>query len=148
MELTVKPTAPTLVEFQNKNVDVPEWRLQLKNSVLKRQNRASAEAANVDFSTAAPAKLVTSGANALKAEPLPEPAPVFHKNPTVNSALQRIQQSRRQFLVAAEPVEMEIAPVEIEAAPAKNYKFGSRQKQVKFCRSLPPKRNRRRLTRR
>ncbi|MET0753685.1 MAG: RDD family protein [Pyrinomonadaceae bacterium] len=123
MEIAVKPTAPTLVEFQNKNATVPEWRMQLKNSVLKRQNRAVAEAANTDFSTAAPAKLVTSGANALKVETLPEPAPVFHKNPTVNNALQRIQQSRRQFLVEETP--QEIAPVVelVEAAPAKSYPF-------------------------
>ena len=71
MELAVKPTAPTLVEFQNKKADLPEWRMQLKNSVLKRQNRANTEAANVDFSTVAPAKLVTSGANALKVRRFP-----------------------------------------------------------------------------
>jgi uncharacterized RDD family membrane protein YckC len=122
MEIPVKPTAPTLVEFHNKNATVPEWRMQLKNSVLKRQNRAVAEAANTDFSTAAPAKLVTSGANALKTETLPEPAPVFHTNPTVNSALQRIQNSRRRFL-ATEP-QQEIAPVAVvETAPAKSYPF-------------------------
>jgi uncharacterized RDD family membrane protein YckC len=122
MEIAVKPSAPTLVEFHNKNAAVPEWRMQLKNSVLKRQNRAVAEAANTDFSTAAPAKLVTSGANALKTEKIPEPEAVFHTNPTVNSALQRIQQSRRQFLPTETP--QEIAPVAVvEAAPAKSYPF-------------------------
>ena len=32
-EISVKHTAPTLVEFHSKNSTVPEWRLQLQNAV-------------------------------------------------------------------------------------------------------------------
>jgi uncharacterized RDD family membrane protein YckC len=121
-DISVKPTAPTLVEFHNKNATVPEWRLQLQNAVQQRQGRANMLANNMDSQTAPQAKLVTNGATALKPEPQPEPEPIFHANPTVNSALQRIQQSRRQFLVEEQA---EIAPVAVAApaAPAKNYPF-------------------------
>jgi len=120
-DISVKPTAPTLLEFQNKNATVPEWRLQLQNAVQQRQGRANMLANNADMQSAPQAKLVTNGATALKPEPQPEPEPVFHANPTVNSALQRIQQSRRQFLVEEQT---EIAPVEVApAVPAKSYPF-------------------------
>jgi uncharacterized RDD family membrane protein YckC len=92
MELAVKPTMPTLVEFRTEKATVPEWRLHLQNAVQQRQNRV-----NTDVQTQT--KLVTNGATALKTETRIEPEPVFHENPTVNSALQRIEQSRRRFLV-------------------------------------------------
>jgi uncharacterized RDD family membrane protein YckC len=119
-DISVKPTAPTLVEFHNKNATVPEWRLQLQNAVLQRQNR-STSITGFDQQPAPQAKLVTSGATALKPEPQPEPEPVFHANPKVNSALQRIEQSRRRFLVEEQTG---IAVAEVAApAPAKNYPF-------------------------
>lgn len=120
-DISVKPTAPTLVEFHNKNATLPEWRLQLQNAVLQRQNRAVQTAAGSDMPSAPQAKLVTSGANALKVEPQIEPEVVFHANPKVNSALQRIEQSRRKFLVEEQS---ETAVVETPtAAPGKNYPF-------------------------
>jgi uncharacterized RDD family membrane protein YckC len=121
-EISVKPTAPTLVEFHNKNATLPEWRLQLQNAVLQRQNRGVAATSGVEMQSAPQAKLVTSGANALKAEPVPEPSPILHENATVNSALQRINESRRKFLVEET---LEIAPVTeaAPAAPSKNYPF-------------------------
>jgi uncharacterized RDD family membrane protein YckC len=121
-DISVKPTAPTLLEFQNKNATVPEWRLQLQNAVQQRQGRANMLANNTDLQSASQAKLVTNGATALKPEPQPEPEPVFHANPTVNSALQRIQQSRRQFLVE-EQTEIALVEAAAPAAPAKNYPF-------------------------
>jgi uncharacterized RDD family membrane protein YckC len=121
-DISVKPTASTLVEFHNKNATVPEWRLQLQNAVLKRQNRSTIQIGSSEAMAAPQAKLVTNGATALKPEPQPETESVFHANPTVNSALQRIQQSRRQFLVEEKA---EIAPVvaTATAAPAKSYPF-------------------------
>ena len=120
-EIAVKATAQTLFEFQNKNATLPDWRLQLQNAVKKRQShqeivRSSNQAA------------MTSGANALKLQPQievelshPEPEILCHANPRVNSALQRIADSRRQFLLSDEP---EIAPIIEEiAAPIKNYPF-------------------------
>src|SRR5215204_440987 len=40
-DLRVKKTSPTLVEFQTKKATVPEWRLQLQNSVRQKADRRS-----------------------------------------------------------------------------------------------------------
>src|SRR5881392_3380409 len=58
-------TSPTLVEFQTKNATVPDWRLQLQNSVLQRKGGTINTNA---VSEPKQARLVTNGANALKAE--------------------------------------------------------------------------------
>ena len=121
-EIAVKTTAPTLVEFHSKNATLPEWRLQLQNAVRKRQ---SVEIMQANQGSGG----MTSGANALKIQPqyepemLPAPAPetISHANPTLNSALRRIADSRRQFLVTEE---IALAPIVAEtAAPTKNYPF-------------------------
>jgi uncharacterized RDD family membrane protein YckC len=116
-EIASKATSPTLVEFHNKNAAIPEWRLQLQNVVRQRQER---EAMEVETEAAQPVQLITNGANALKAEPVPEPVVYQHKNPTLNSALERIEKSRQQFL------EKEMPTVESPAPPLKankNYPF-------------------------
>lgn len=124
-EISVKPTAPTLVEFHNKNAALPEWRLQLQNVVRQRQARPKTENQDAAAALCAPPTIVaTDGANALKVEVQPEAEVIFHSNPKVNSALQRIQNSRRQFLVE-EKQEIEAAAVApaVAAAPNKNYPF-------------------------
>lgn len=122
-EISVKHTAPTLVEFHNKNAALPEWRLQLQNVVRQRQSRPKTENQDALSPTAAPTKVAVNGANALKAEAQPEPEAVFHQNPTVNSALRRIQSSRRQFLVEEKPEIAPVAAIAPAAAPSKNYPF-------------------------
>ncbi len=118
-EIAVKTTAPTLVEFQSKNAALPEWRLQLQNAVRQRR----------DIETNQRPMPMTSGALALKLQPniepeteiAPAPELVVHANPTLNAALQRIANSRRQFLVSEE---IEVAPIVAETpAPTKNYPF-------------------------
>jgi uncharacterized RDD family membrane protein YckC len=111
-EIRVKNTMPTLVEFHNKNATVPEWRLQLQNTVRMRNER------NVEtFSVQPPpaprlTNLVTNGATALKAEPFEQIAPmmavnaIVASNPTLAKAMQRIEASRKKFYV--EPIEPEI----------------------------------------
>lgn len=124
-ERIARHTSPTLVEFQNKNSNKPDWRIQLQNAV--RQRKSDVVAAE----TAAPfqAHLATNGANALKAQYVAEQAPaepsiaVATLNDHVNSqkvanALKRIEDSRRRFS-ADEPATVAAAP----AAPAKNYPF-------------------------
>ena len=119
-EISVKPTMPTLIEFQSKNATLPDWRLQLQNAVKKRQSQEAFRTSNQ--------VVMTSGANALKLQPqieietIPEPEIASHANPTVNSALQRIANSRRQFLMAEEA---EIAPVVIAETvpPTKQYPY-------------------------
>src|SRR6478672_11258970 len=52
-------TSPTLVEFQTKNASVPDWRLQLQNSV--RQRKGGGVNTNA-VSEPTQARLVTNGA--------------------------------------------------------------------------------------
>jgi hypothetical protein len=57
--------APTLVEFQNKNATLPDWRLKMQNAVRQRiENPAGEDGAPKE--TQHQTRLVTSGANALK----------------------------------------------------------------------------------
>lgn len=117
-EINAKKTNPTLVEFHNRNAMLPEWRLQLQNVVRQRQERGAT--ATVE-TAAAPVQLITSGANALKAEPIIEPQPILHPNPTLNSALERIEKSRRAFLKEEPPPVVEPTTAPIKAT--KNYPF-------------------------
>ena len=100
-EIAAKPTSPTLVEFQNKNALVPEWRLQLQNAVRKRVEGVSTmtTAPTIEAKPAVSrVHLPTSGANALKAEVVAEAEPVTNANPKLANALKRIEESRRRFL--------------------------------------------------
>ena len=119
-DIAAQPTSPTLVEFHSKNSTIPEWRLQLQNAVRQRQGQARIATEFVVEPDIAPrAKLVTSGANALKAEVVEAPKPATQKNPDLARALERIEQSRRKFLVEEEAAQS--AP----SAPktGKNYRF-------------------------
>jgi hypothetical protein len=129
-ELAAKPTSPTLVEFHSKNSPHPEWRLQLQNAIRKRKDRENPPTEKLDLPVAAPnkTKFVTSGANALKVEIAEERKPARQKNPTLNSALERIEKSRKKFLV--EEQEAPIEPV-VSARPAnKNFPFYIASKQA------------------
>ena len=91
-------TSPTLVEFQNKNATIPDWRLQLQNSVRQRKG-GTPQLADAVSEQAQP-RLMTNGAAALKAEIVEETsdAPTIHSNPKIANALKRIDQSRKAFL--------------------------------------------------
>lgn len=101
-EIMAKATSPTLVEFQNKNAVLPEWRLQLQNAVRMRQERAPAALMETAQTVAPRAALVVQGATALKSEPIEQPAPVLSDNPKLNAALQRIEASRQKYYAAEE----------------------------------------------
>ncbi len=102
-DLSAKLTNPALIEFHSKNAAVPEWRLQLQNAVRQRQelDRAQIDAGE-NLSVPPRARLVTSGANALKTETVEKPQQILHDNPDVARALQRIKDSRQKFLVKEE----------------------------------------------
>lgn len=94
-DLSVKKTSPTLVGFQSRNPTMPDWRLQLQNSIRQR-SAATPQATAVAADIAETAKKqITNDANALKTEAKPEPA---HPNPRVANALRRIEDSRKTFL--------------------------------------------------
>jgi uncharacterized RDD family membrane protein YckC len=111
--------SPNLVEFQNKNAMLPDWRLKVQNAVRQRLEHQPDEQKAIT-SAVYQTRLVTSGANALKAEIIEETAPPDSiKNEKVANALKRIEQSRKAFFVE------EAAEVSEESQPNqnKNYPF-------------------------
>ena len=97
-DLRTKKTSQILVEFQTKKATVPEWRLQLQNSVRQKvstNNRRDASADGNQTPQATPRS--TNGANALKVEYVEDEQPSRHQNPKVANALKRIEESRRAF---------------------------------------------------
>jgi uncharacterized RDD family membrane protein YckC len=97
-------TSPTLVEFQAKQTTVPDWRLQLQNSV--RQRRGSSTATVTPEAIPQQARLSTRGANALKAEPVAERKAEAQSplaDPRVAAALKRIDHSRKTFTPPSNP---------------------------------------------
>lgn len=141
-EINSKPTSPTLIEFHNKNSNVPEWRLQLQNVVRQRQEREnSATDKTISSYTTTTAtrktKLATNGANALIAEIIEEKKPALaKKNPTLNSALERIEKSRQKFLVSETedqfPEEAPTVTVNEPRPASKNYPFYIASKQTEI----------------
>lgn len=126
-EITIKMTSPTLVDFQRKDVGVPEWRLKVQNAVRKRQGQdeiltemavlpSARQSENSNLQPAPQKRLAISGANALKAEIVAEEVPSEQQNATLSSALQRIEKSRQKFL---EEEKAEVLP-EILAPPTNN----------------------------
>ena len=119
-DLAIKHTSPTLVEFQTKNATLPDWRLQLQNSVRQRNSGANREQPSADaVSVGYRKQLVTSGANALKPEYVEEAKPTVHQNLTVANALKRIEDSRRAFL----PEENKRIEVAAKSAVNRNFPF-------------------------
>lgn len=142
--LAAKKTSPTLVGFQPKKAALPEWRLQLQNSVRQRSAGLGSAAGTAEaVSSSFQKQLVTNGANALKADFVEEEKPVEHENPRVAKALKRIEESRKSFTPAETP--SSAAP---PLASARNYPFNvvsrssdvaTKQNPVKPDLSEPPK---------
>lgn len=107
-------TSPTLVGFQNPRSNVPDWRLQLQNSVRQRK---SEPAVDQPLIPGLHTHLVTNGNAALKAQYIPEPEPAAASNPRLANALKRIEDSRRKFAGESE------VPATTAATPAKSYPF-------------------------
>ncbi len=117
-DLAVSKTSPTLVEFQNKNASLPDWRLQLQNAVQQRKGGQSVISAQNDDRT-----YPTNGGAALKAEIVMPPAPEVAQNisdPRVANAMRRIDQSRQTF---SEPQVAPKKPVMARPAPARSFPF-------------------------
>lgn len=121
-KIMIKATSPTLVGFQNKNTNIPDWRLQLQNSVRKRLDyqKEPSERAEVTVSPRISRSMAISGATALKVGIVEETevaiAEVPKVNTTVGNALKRIEESRKKYLVK-EPVVQEVAKQPIAEQP-------------------------------
>jgi len=88
--LVAPKTSPTLVGFQSKSTEVPDWRLQMQNAVqLRRGVQPAAENA------AAPAPLVLTSRPAKQADPEPK---LEITDQRVANAMRRIEESRRSAL--------------------------------------------------
>jgi len=120
-DLRVKKTSPTLVDFQTNKATVPEWRLQLQNSVRQKvgtNRRADGDTEAPQASQSKPQS--TRGANALKVEFVEEDQPSSHANPRVASALKRIEESRRAFSNQSVPEQsLKVG----KASPGRNFPF-------------------------
>lgn len=100
--LRAPKTSPTLVDFQNKDAPLPEWRLQMQNAVRQRRGEIGVEAENVvQPSTAAGAPNLTRGAAAVQK---PEGPNLENADPRLAAALRRIQESQKKFLPNQPPV--------------------------------------------
>lgn len=112
--LSAAKTSPTLVEFQNKNAPLPDWRIHLQNAVQQRRGTKSIEAVEQPFSTMA--------ATALKAEVVQPTAAIDVDkivDPRVANAVRRINQSRSTFATATPASKKAVA----KPAPPKQYPF-------------------------
>jgi len=122
-EIAAKPTSPTLVDFQNKNATLPDWRLQLQNAVRKRTENVQIPETPVESKVAVSrVHLPTNGSAALKAEIVQEAEPVVSGNPKLANALRRIEESRKRFLTDDVKIE-ETAPKTAQPSQNKNYPF-------------------------
>jgi len=114
-ELNRQKTSKTLVEFQTKNPTIPDWRLQIQNAVRSRKSGTPAE-------TGYQTQLVTSGANALKAEYVERSESTEeskHEDQRIANALRRIADSRKTYL----PETIEDSFGTQKPATSRNYPF-------------------------
>lgn len=129
-DLGTKKTSPTLAEFVNKNSKIPDWRLQLQNTVRQRNGRHSVDPVSTN-AVSGQALTRTSGANALKldyaeAAKVPETAP--EPDTKLTNALKRIEASRRAYLPTEKAREgMRVAK---EASKKFPYKVVSRSEDL------------------
>ena len=92
-ELTKKETSPTLIDFQHKSPALPDWRLQLQNSIRKRSANTPSAAG------------VSSAAAVMQPSPPPAAEPTrkpiaqaeIPRNEKLTNALKRIEESRRVY---------------------------------------------------
>lgn len=99
-EISIKHTSPTLLEFQNKNAPLPDWRLQLKNAVQQRysESKQSVEKTVATETISAVPNYSTQGNAALKVQTDELHIPEDVDNAHLRNALARIESSRRKFL--------------------------------------------------
>ncbi len=92
-DLAAKKTSPTLAEFKTPNASLPEWRIQLQNSVRQRSGRSGDEAV---LTSAVSYRGTRGSATALKVQADQESENVIDQK--VANAIKRIEQSRRRYL--------------------------------------------------
>ncbi|MBX3244847.1 MAG: RDD family protein [Acidobacteria bacterium] len=117
-DLPPKCTSPTLVDFQPKHTMLPDWRLQLQNSVRMRSTggvRELALAGNESRQDESEPKITRTTTASKDASANANDTEQAAKNPMVANALRRIEESRKAYLP-----DKETRP---SAAPQRNYPF-------------------------
>ncbi len=132
-QIRVKQTVPTLVEFHSKTPVIPEWRLQLQNTIRRRTGEHPIEETSPSVAVASvPQRIsyaVAAGGNtaATSNNRIETPVminPKFASNPVLAKAMQRIELSRQQYYA---PEIQPIAEYSHTAAKRSSVNFQSRQ---------------------
>ncbi len=119
--LATPKTSPTLVDFQNKNQTLPDWRLQIQNAVRQRLGNVADDGSTTADVAAVRAPIAPRTALPHRPEPAAVRAPVpeiANADPRLSAALDRISKSRQAFL-AGEPK----APAPAKPAAPKSFPF-------------------------
>lgn len=88
-----KQTSPTLVDFQPTNPTIPDWRLQLQNSIRKRNLDPRSEPEVLAISEIAAVPAIPP----IPAKPAPQTAVPGIQNEKLANAIKRIEASKRAF---------------------------------------------------
>lgn len=103
-EIAPAKTNRTLVEFQHKQTELPEWRLQLRNAVRKRNGLEAQESASATLAAVASAEAEQEEKVALKPDVrIPVRKAIAAGNPTneiLSRALSRIESSRSRYYIS------------------------------------------------
>ena len=120
-EISSSKTSPTLVEFQNKNAKIPEWRLQLQNAV---RQRYKTEETSVKTASGKSSKKIShdlaftsDGNTAIKTDVENNPDSTKIDNYHLKKALERIESSRKKFLIADPPPSSEEPTLKSKSEP-------------------------------
>lgn len=98
--LKAPKTSPTLVDFQNKNAPLPEWRLQMQNAVRQRKGETGEENAKISQKPIVDAPAIARRPASARAEsaPKPESPALENADPRLAAALRRISESQKKYL--------------------------------------------------
>lgn len=96
--LVAPKTSPTLVEFQNKNSSLPDWRIQLQNAVQQRKGGINEDIATGNTGSHRKKNAVSPRKPQIVGATITEAAAAENSDPRVASAMRRIAESRNAFL--------------------------------------------------
>lgn len=119
--LTTAKTSPTLVDFQNKNGTLPDWRLQVQNAVRQRMGNSAEGSPNADPSVqrSAVAARPAGAADPKMAVNTVAIEDLGDVDPRLSAAMRRISDSRKTFL----PEEPKKSAVAVSHTANKGFPF-------------------------
>lgn len=115
-------TSPTLVDFQNKNGSLPDWRLQIQNAVRQRMGNSADGVGTKADTTVQHTAVPTRPAGAADTKPAESKISIEDLgdvDPRLSAAMRRISDSRKTFL----PEEPKRAGTPVSPVSNKNFPF-------------------------